>query len=216
MTAHPAWAQSQYEKNRSEFLARVPGAPAEAIACRRRQGRVVREKQEGTPIMHFDDKKVIVVGGSAGMGRRGRGRYRRLRRQCGDRRTLALTHNLAIELAEHKIRVNAVAPAAVNTSALERWVPTDEIGSTLGTFAPLHSVGTSRHPRRRRWRRCLSALGGRQLGHRRDSQRRRRRRGRPQLNSQGTKEDPCHPNTTWQPEAVDTLTTRPRTSMDPQ
>jgi NAD(P)-dependent dehydrogenase (short-subunit alcohol dehydrogenase family) len=33
----------------------------------------------------------------------------------------ALTHNLAIELAGHNIRVNAVAPAAVKTPALERW-----------------------------------------------------------------------------------------------
>jgi NAD(P)-dependent dehydrogenase (short-subunit alcohol dehydrogenase family) len=53
----------------------------------------------------------------------------------------ALTHNLAIELAEHKIRVNAVAPAAVKTPALERWVPTNEIDSTLDTFAPLHPLG---------------------------------------------------------------------------
>lgn len=53
----------------------------------------------------------------------------------------ALTHNLAIELAEHNIRVNAVAPAAVNTPALERWVPKDEIDATLGTFAPFHPLG---------------------------------------------------------------------------
>jgi NAD(P)-dependent dehydrogenase (short-subunit alcohol dehydrogenase family) len=53
----------------------------------------------------------------------------------------ALTHNLAIELAEHKIRVNAVAPAAVKTPALERWVPKDEIDATLATFAPLHPLG---------------------------------------------------------------------------
>jgi len=53
----------------------------------------------------------------------------------------ALTHNLAIELAGHRIRVNAVAPAAVKTPALERWVPKDEIGATLDTFAPLHPLG---------------------------------------------------------------------------
>jgi NAD(P)-dependent dehydrogenase (short-subunit alcohol dehydrogenase family) len=53
----------------------------------------------------------------------------------------ALTHNLAIELAEHKIRVNAVAPAAVKTPALERWVPVDEIDATLDTFAPFHPLG---------------------------------------------------------------------------
>src|ERR1700758_1538379 len=53
----------------------------------------------------------------------------------------ALTHNLAIELAEHQIRVNAVAPAAVKTPALERWVPKDEIDATLDTFAPFHPLG---------------------------------------------------------------------------
>lgn len=53
----------------------------------------------------------------------------------------ALTHNLAIELAEHKIRVNAVAPAAVKTPALERWVPKSEIDTTLDTFVPLHPLG---------------------------------------------------------------------------
>ncbi|GFG54891.1 sugar dehydrogenase [Mycolicibacterium agri] len=53
----------------------------------------------------------------------------------------ALTHNLAIELADHKIRVNAVAPAAVKTPALERWVPKGEIDATLDSFAPSHPLG---------------------------------------------------------------------------
>ena len=53
----------------------------------------------------------------------------------------ALTHNLAIELAGHQIRVNAVAPAAVKTPALERWLPKDEIDATLDAFAPLHPLG---------------------------------------------------------------------------
>lgn len=53
----------------------------------------------------------------------------------------ALTHNLAIELAEHRIRVNAVAPAAVKTPAVERWIPKDEIDETLDKFAPLHPLG---------------------------------------------------------------------------
>jgi NAD(P)-dependent dehydrogenase (short-subunit alcohol dehydrogenase family) len=53
----------------------------------------------------------------------------------------ALTHNLAIELAEHQIRVNAVAPAVVKTPLYERFIPKDEIDDTLATFAPLHPLG---------------------------------------------------------------------------
>lgn len=53
----------------------------------------------------------------------------------------ALTHNLAIELAEHKIRVNAVAPAVVKTPLYEGFIPKDEIDATLDTFAPLHPLG---------------------------------------------------------------------------
>jgi NAD(P)-dependent dehydrogenase (short-subunit alcohol dehydrogenase family) len=53
----------------------------------------------------------------------------------------ALTHNLAIELAEHKIRVNAVAPAVVKTPLYEGFIPKDDIDATLAVFAPLHPLG---------------------------------------------------------------------------
>ena len=53
----------------------------------------------------------------------------------------ALTHNLAIELAEHKIRVNAVAPAVVKTPLYEGFISKDDIDATLDTFAPIHPLG---------------------------------------------------------------------------
>jgi NAD(P)-dependent dehydrogenase (short-subunit alcohol dehydrogenase family) len=53
----------------------------------------------------------------------------------------ALTHNLAIELAEHQIRINAVAPAVVKTPLYEGFIPKEEIDATLATFAPLHPLG---------------------------------------------------------------------------
>ena len=59
----------------------------------------------------------------------------------------ALTHNLAIELAQHKIRVNAVAPAVVATPIYERFVPQDKLEETLHSFDafhPLGRVGTAR------------------------------------------------------------------------
>jgi NAD(P)-dependent dehydrogenase (short-subunit alcohol dehydrogenase family) len=59
----------------------------------------------------------------------------------------ALTHNLAIELAPHQIRVNAVAPAVVATPLYERFVPQDKLDETLHSFDgfhPLGRVGTAR------------------------------------------------------------------------
>jgi NAD(P)-dependent dehydrogenase (short-subunit alcohol dehydrogenase family) len=53
----------------------------------------------------------------------------------------ALTHNLAMELAEHKIRVNAVAPAVVATPLYEGFIPRDQLDATLATFDSFHPLG---------------------------------------------------------------------------
>ena len=53
----------------------------------------------------------------------------------------ALTHNLALELAPHRIRVNAVAPAVVATPIYEKFVPKDKIDETLHGFDGFHPLG---------------------------------------------------------------------------
>jgi NAD(P)-dependent dehydrogenase (short-subunit alcohol dehydrogenase family) len=53
----------------------------------------------------------------------------------------ALTHNLAIELAAHQIRVNAVAPAVVATPLYEGFIEKDQIETTLHTFDAAHPLG---------------------------------------------------------------------------
>jgi NAD(P)-dependent dehydrogenase (short-subunit alcohol dehydrogenase family) len=53
----------------------------------------------------------------------------------------ALTHNLAIELGGHQIRVNAVAPAVVATPIYESFVPADKIAETLESFNGFHPLG---------------------------------------------------------------------------
>ena len=53
----------------------------------------------------------------------------------------ALTRNLAMELAPHQIRVNAVAPAVVATPIYERFVPQDKLEETLHSFDGFHPLG---------------------------------------------------------------------------
>lgn len=58
----------------------------------------------------------------------------------------ALTHNLAMEFAEHGIRVNAVAPAVVATPLYEGFIPPEQVDETLkgfNSFHPLGRVGTA-------------------------------------------------------------------------
>jgi NAD(P)-dependent dehydrogenase (short-subunit alcohol dehydrogenase family) len=53
----------------------------------------------------------------------------------------ALTRNLALELAPHKIRVNTVAPAVVATPIYEKFVPKDQLEATLHGFDAFHPLG---------------------------------------------------------------------------
>lgn len=53
----------------------------------------------------------------------------------------SLTQHLALELAEAKIRVNAVSPAVVATPVYEGFIPKDEVDAALKGFDAFHPIG---------------------------------------------------------------------------
>ena len=53
----------------------------------------------------------------------------------------ALTHNLALELGAHQIRVNAVAPAVVATPIYRAFVPPEQLEATIESFNGFHPLG---------------------------------------------------------------------------
>ena len=56
-----------------------------------------------------------------------------------------LTQHLAMELAQHNIRVNAVSPAVVETPIYQGFIPKEEVHSALqgfNSFHPIARVGT--------------------------------------------------------------------------
>jgi len=53
----------------------------------------------------------------------------------------ALTQHLAMELAEHHIRVNAVAPAVVKTPIYEAFIDPNEVDAALEGFNDFHPIG---------------------------------------------------------------------------
>ncbi len=53
----------------------------------------------------------------------------------------ALTQHMAMELAEHNIRVNAVSPAVVNTPIYESFIDRSQVQATLATFNGFHPLG---------------------------------------------------------------------------
>ncbi len=59
---------------------------------------------------------------------------------------LSLTRSLAVELAEHKIRVNAVLPALVNTPMLHSMLRPDEIPLALEKAKRAHPIGRAGEP----------------------------------------------------------------------
>lgn len=53
----------------------------------------------------------------------------------------ALTQHMAMELAEHNIRVNAVSPAVVKTPIYEAFIDPGRIDETLSAFDSFHPLG---------------------------------------------------------------------------
>jgi NAD(P)-dependent dehydrogenase (short-subunit alcohol dehydrogenase family) len=53
----------------------------------------------------------------------------------------SLTQHLAMELAPHQIRVNAVSPAVVATPIYEGFIPRDQVHGALQGFNAFHPIG---------------------------------------------------------------------------
>ena len=58
----------------------------------------------------------------------------------------ALTQHLAMELAPHRIRVNAVAPAVVATPIYESFIAKEQVEPTLRSFDAFHPLGRVGQP----------------------------------------------------------------------
>ncbi|MBX3328502.1 MAG: SDR family oxidoreductase [Nitrospira sp.] len=58
----------------------------------------------------------------------------------------ALTQHMAMELADHNIRVNAVSPAVVMTPIYEAFIDRHQIQDTLATFNSFHPIGRIGQP----------------------------------------------------------------------
>lgn len=58
----------------------------------------------------------------------------------------SLTQHLAMDLAQYRIRVNAVSPAVVETPIYEGFIPKDQVHSTLQGFNNFHPIGRIGRP----------------------------------------------------------------------
>jgi NAD(P)-dependent dehydrogenase (short-subunit alcohol dehydrogenase family) len=59
----------------------------------------------------------------------------------------AMVRNLAIELAPYKIRINAVAPAVVETPVYSTFMSPDQVAQVLPSFNAFHPLGRNGQPR---------------------------------------------------------------------
>jgi len=54
---------------------------------------------------------------------------------------VSLTASMAVELGRHKIRVNAIAPALIDTKMVSDWIRTDEQRIDRASFYPINRLG---------------------------------------------------------------------------
>lgn len=57
-----------------------------------------------------------------------------------------LVKNLAIEFANDRIRINAVAPAVVETPVYNTFMSDEEVAQTLPSFNAFHPLGRNEQP----------------------------------------------------------------------
>jgi NAD(P)-dependent dehydrogenase (short-subunit alcohol dehydrogenase family) len=58
----------------------------------------------------------------------------------------AMVKNLAIELAPHKIRVNAIAPGVIETPVYSTFLTPEQVKAILPTFNAMHPLGRNGQP----------------------------------------------------------------------
>ncbi|MBM5572490.1 MULTISPECIES: SDR family NAD(P)-dependent oxidoreductase [Deefgea] len=58
----------------------------------------------------------------------------------------ALTQQMAMELAEHQIRVNAVSPAVVKTPIYQSFIEPEQVDEVLASFNHFHPIGRIGQP----------------------------------------------------------------------
>jgi NAD(P)-dependent dehydrogenase (short-subunit alcohol dehydrogenase family) len=58
----------------------------------------------------------------------------------------SLTQHLAMELAEHHIRVNAVSPAVVQTPIYQSFIPADQMDAAMAGLHSFHPIGRVGQP----------------------------------------------------------------------
>jgi NAD(P)-dependent dehydrogenase (short-subunit alcohol dehydrogenase family) len=54
---------------------------------------------------------------------------------------ISLTQSLAIEVGQYGVRVNAIAPALIDTALVADWIPTVDIRAERASYYPLNRIG---------------------------------------------------------------------------